>query len=73
MCVEILIDGKRLETMGALRAFLGEEPSILATYSGKGGPDHCCLCPVDVEALAARLGREVEAEGMDVRLLARSA
>lgn len=56
MCQVVYIDGKRFDTVGDLRSLFGSDGvSILPGYGHVR--DDCCLCPVDLEAVASYAGR----------------
>lgn len=65
MCVEIWMDGCRIESIGQMRAKLGHDP----VWSDGVDPividDESCLCPIDVDATAALMGCISEFDGMD--------
>ena len=67
MCTCIEVDGREIDSMAALRALVGADRIVVARpdlYE----PDiveaaSCCLCPVDIEATAAKAGYACECDG----------
>ena len=67
MCTAIYVDGREIDSMAALRALVGCD-NLVIRGPGKYPPDiidmtECCLCPVDVEATAAKAGYACEYDG----------
>lgn len=68
MCIEIVVDGTRLLTMGDIRTAIGDVP--VADGYRIPIPDGTCLCPVDVDALvkSGRFTREESEDPSVIRL-----
>lgn len=68
MCVEIWMDGCRIQSIGQMRAKLGRDP-VWADGFDPINPsvigDEFCLCPIDVEATASLMGCICEFDGVD--------
>lgn len=62
VCREIVVGEDRIETLGEFRARFGE-PSYM--HKDRLYADEHCLCPVDIEATAKRLGYTVVVEAID--------
>lgn len=65
MCVEILIDGKVISSVGELRKKLGREPVFSSDcISDRPFRDEECLCSVDISGTAKMLGVRPEFDGV---------
>lgn len=58
MCVELIVDGKRIEELKDLDAAIGGEAVLHEGYPHLKDRDSC-LCPVDIEATAEKFGYEI--------------
>ncbi len=68
MCVEIWMDGYRIESIGQIRAKLGREPvwiDGIDPTNPSGISNESCLCPIDVAATAALMGCVCDFDGVD--------
>lgn len=65
MCVEVIIDDDFIMSIGQLRDKIGQEPVYAEgmAYLIDSNPhpnDDECLCPIDLDATAALIGRTCE-------------
>lgn len=59
MCVSVEIDGKHIQTIGELRAALGDDKvAVESGYTLSAYLENSmCLCPVDIDTTAELVGR----------------